>query len=178
FLRTVDRALGRYLRLHPAPLVIVGADRTASAFRSVSTNTRRLAGVVRGSHAQTPLHQLTPLIRPLLEQYLRSREDEALALLEARTSAHRSVDDMQSVWLAARAERPEMLAVEEGFFYPARLSVDGDYVMPAADVDDPDVLDDAVDEVIETVLQRGGWVALVSDGTLAERGRVALTLRR
>ena len=71
-----------------------------------------------------------------------------------------------------------MLAVEEGFFYPARLSVDGDYVMPAADVDDPDVLDDAVDEVIETVLQRGGWVALVSDGTLAERGRVPLTLRR
>ncbi len=69
-----------------------------------------------------------------------------------------------------------MLAVEEGFTYPARLSPDGDFLTPADDVSHPDVVDDVVDELIETVLLRGGWVAFVPDGALAEHGRVALAL--
>lgn len=42
---------------------------------------------------------------------------------------------------------------------------------------DPGVLDDAVDELIEAVPGRGGWVALLADGTLPATSRVALTLR-
>jgi hypothetical protein len=84
---------------------------------------------------------------------------------------------MQAVWLAARTERPEMLVVDQSFFYPARLSDDGDLVIPATDVDHPEVVDDIVDEVIELVLQRGGWVALVDPGRLDAHDRIAVTLR-
>ena len=122
---------------------------------------------------------MVPLIRPVLESYLRSRQDEALRHLAARSEGYRVASGVQSVWLAARTEFPEMLAVEEGLFYPARLSGDGDYLLHAEDVEHPEVLDDAVDEIIEIVLQRGGWVALIEDGALpAEHDRIALTLRR
>lgn len=178
FLRTVDSALGAYLRLHPAPLVLVGASRTIARFRHLSRNAGRLAGVVHGSHARTALPLLAGLIRPVLETYLRSRQDEALALLDRRTGAGRVVGGMAAVWLAARADRPEMLAVEQGLFYPARISADGDFLTPADDVDHPEVIDDAVDEVIETVLRRGGWVALVDDGALRHHDRIALSVRR
>lgn len=177
FLRTVDRALGTYLRVHPAPLVLIGARRTVAGFTALSRNTGRLAGAVHGSHARTPLPALVRLVRPVLEDYLHSRQDEALALLDQRTSAGRVVSGMPAVWLAARSERPEMLAVEHSLFYPARLSPDGDLLTPAADVEHPEVIDDAVDEVIETVLHRGGWVALLDDGALAGRDRIALTTR-
>lgn len=177
FLRTVDQALGAYLSLHPAPLVLVGASRVVARFRAVSRNTARLAGSLTGNHARTPLPALTRLVRPVLESYLRSRQDEALALLDRRTGAGRAVSGMRAVWLAARVERPEMLVVEQDLFYPARLSADGDLLTRAYDVDHPDVIDDAVDEVIETVLRRGGWVALAEDGALADRDRIALTTR-
>lgn len=177
FLRTVDRALGTYLRLHPAPLVLVGAERTLASFTRISGNLARLAGTVSGSHARTPLPTLARLIRPVLDDYLRSRESEALALLDKRSRGGAVAIGMPAVWLAARAERPEMLAIEEGLFYPARLSRDGDLITPADDVEHPEVVDDAVDEVIETVLRRGGWVALVQDGALSARQRIALTLR-
>jgi Bacterial archaeo-eukaryotic release factor family 3 len=177
FLRTVDRALGTYLRVHPAPLVLIGARRTVARFTALSRNTGRLAGCVHGSHARTPLPVLTRLVRPVIEDYLHSRQDEALELLDERTGAGRVVSGMPAVWLAARSERPEMLAVEHGLFYPARLSPDGDLLTPATDVEHPEVIDDAVDEVIETVLHRGGWVALLDDGTLASRDRIALTTR-
>lgn len=178
FLRTVDAALGAHLTLHPAPLVVVGATRTVSAFTRISRNTGRLAGVLTGSHARTPLPTLVTLVRPVLDAYLRSREAEALALLDRRTGQGRAVTGMAAVWLAARTERPEMLLVDPEFFYPARLSADGDLLTPATDVHHPDVVDDAVDEVIEIVLQRGGWVALGGAEALADRGRIALTLAR
>jgi hypothetical protein len=143
----------------------------------VSRNTGRLAGTVYGSHARTPLPTLVRLVRPVLERYLRSRQDEALALLEARADARRVVSGVPASWLAARAERPEMLAVEQGLFYPARLSTDGDRLTPADDIDHPEVIDDAIDELIEIVLRRGGWIALVEDGLLSAHGRIALAVR-
>lgn len=40
----------------------------------------------------------------------------------------------------------------------------------------PEVIDDAVDELIEVVLRRGGWIALVDDGSLGESEGVALAV--
>lgn len=59
FLRTVDQALGTYLRLHPAPLVLIGPERALATFRGLSRNLARLAGSGTGSHAGAPLPELT-----------------------------------------------------------------------------------------------------------------------
>lgn len=177
FLRTVDRALTTYLRLHPAPLVLAGSKRALATFTGLSANLGRLAGSIPVNVTTEPLTVLAERIRPALESYLLSRQQEALALLDRRTGARRTVSGMTDAWLAARTEGPEMLAVEQGLFYPARISADGDLLVPATDVEHPEVIDDAVDELIELVLERGGWVALVDDGALAAHGGVALTLR-
>ena len=177
FLRSVDRALGTYLQLHPAPLVLAGPSRVLATFTGLSRNLGRLAGQIPANVVQQPLPELAARARPVLERYLHSRQQEALELLDRRMSGHRAVSGMVSAWLAARTERPEMLAVEQGLFFPARLSGDGDLLLPATDIEHPDVLDDAVDELIELVLDRGGWVALVDDGVLEAHGGVALTVR-
>lgn len=177
FLRTVDRALGTYLRLHPAPLVLAGPAKALSSFAALSRNLGRLAGSVPANLSTEPLPVLAQRVRPVLEEYLHSRQAEALALLERRTGERRTASGVVDSWLAARNERPEMLAVEQGLFFPARVSEDGDVLTPAADVEHPEVVDDVVDELIELVLDRGGWVALVDDGALAAHGGVALTLR-
>ncbi len=176
FLQRVEQALTVHLQRYPAPVVIVGPERVLARFMAL-TRVPRIAGTIPADIGNHPLTALAQRIRPLLENYLRGRQDEALRLLDRCTGEKRAVSGMQSCWLAARYEPVEMLAVEEGLFYPARLSSDGDLLMPADDVEHPEVLDDAVDELIERVLQRGGWIALVEDGTLAAHDRVALTVR-
>ena len=133
---------------------------------------------MHGGLLTAPTSDLVARIRPVLTDYLHSRQQEALDLLDRRTGAKRTVSGIESAWLAAQAERPEMLAVEEGYFFPARLDDGGGLLTAASDVDHPEVIDDAVDELIEMVLRRGGWVAVVDDGRLAGHDRVALTLRR
>lgn len=48
---------------------------------------------------------------------------------------------------------------------------------PTTELDDPRAISDAVDELIEHVLIRGGWVAIIREGELADHDRVVLTLR-
>lgn len=177
FLRRVDTALGLYLRIRPAPLILIGPDRAIAAFRSLSGNTGRLAGTIGGNLARAPLGELARRLQPVLDLYLHSRQAEALQLLADRDRRGRVVAGLPAAWLAARHERPEMLVVEESLFYPARLSDDGDFLEPATDVGHPEVIDDIVDELIEIALQRGAWVALTADGALAGYDRIALTLR-
>lgn len=179
FFRDVDRALGAYLRTHPAPLVLVGTERVLADFRRVSGHLQRLAGCVHGSLVTSPTSDLVPRIRVVLEQYLLSRQQEALDLLERRVGEGRVASGIEAAWRATHAERPEMLVVEESYLHPARLDADHTVQAPAADdLDQPDVIDDLVDELIEAVLHRGGWVAFTEDDVLSGHGRVALTLRR
>lgn len=177
FLRRVDRALTSALRLHPMPLVLAAAEPTASSFRRSSRNTERLAGTIRGNHLTTPAAELVDLIAPVLGDYLRGRGLQALDIIEQRASEAMVLRDIHTAWRAARWERPELLAVEEDYFYPARLDADGDGLTPATDVDHPEVIDDIVDELIEIVLARGGWIALLPTGALPAGTHLALTLR-
>jgi hypothetical protein len=48
---------------------------------------------------------------------------------------------------------------------------------PADDREGADVIDDAVDELVELVLLRGGWIAFAAEGSLDDREGVALVSR-
>ncbi len=177
FWRNVDAALGAHLRLHPSPLVLAGSARTVAGFTAISRHLDRLAGTIEADLVRESQPVLAARARPVLERYLHSRQDEALALLAERTVTERAVSGLAAAWFAARHEQPEMLVVDDSLAVPARLSPDGDLVETAADPTAPDVIDDLVDELIELVMLRGGWIALARSGTLADHDGVALTLR-
>jgi hypothetical protein len=179
----VHQALATYQQLRPASVVLVGAQRILAAFSERADSPRRLAGSVVAGRVPVNLQaarlaELAERTAPVLTEYLRSRRSEALALLEKRVGQDRVAAGLAAAWQAARHGRPEMLAVEEGLFQPVRLRDGGDVLEPATDVEHPDVVDDIVDELIEAVLIRGGWVALMPDESLAAHGGAALTLRR
>jgi hypothetical protein len=172
-LAAVDLALGSYLRLHPAPVVLAGPQKLVSAFCSVSRNLTRLAGTVYGGFDEAASAELTRRTRPVLDRYLDSHQYAALALLQDRAIDQHVASGITSAWHAAHTQQPEMLIVEDSY---RALSTDGDAVTPADDITAPEVIDNLVDELIQTVLTRGGSI-LAQDGALPEHDRVALTLR-
>ena len=73
--------------------------------------------------------------------------------------------------------RGSTLIVEEGFHYPARVDASSLHLSPADDIRSPDVIDDAVDDVIETVMVKGGYIVFVDDSTLTQYQSITLILR-
>lgn len=176
FLAEADLELGQQRALFPSPLVLAGTPRLVDLFARRSRNCHRLAGMIDTAHAQT-LPELLRKSAIHLERYLRSRQAEALTLVQRTADEHpeRLAVGIEGAWHTARRTRPLMLVVEESFSVPGGI---GGVPLSPADYreTDPRHLHDLVDDLVEEVIRRGGQVALVEDGALHEHGRVALVL--
>ena len=160
----------------PLPIVVAGVTRQVAAWTSAFGSADAVVGTIAGNHDTTPAHRLDVLATPVIDDHLRRERRAALAQLAA-TDPERSACGIDAVWSAAGAGRIELLCVEETFVYPARPDHARNRLQPDDDLDRPEVLDDAIDEIIETVRLGDGRVVTVHDGALAGCGRIAARLR-
>lgn len=93
---------------------------------------------------------------------------------------HRSSTDNRQdadVWRVANEGRGSLLLVEKDYHAPATTDEAGWHLLPADEAAAPDGMDDAVDEIIETVLSKQGRVVFLENGQLETHQRIALNLR-
>ena len=177
FYKSVDDAYRPFAVDDPLPLVVAGVERNLTFFQEVSAHASSIISTIRGNYDRATVHELAQLTWPLVYEQLKEQRQEALTELDRAVGAHRCASTIGEVWRMAREGRGDTLFVEKGFLYPAHVDASGSVLSPAEDAAEPGVLDDAVDEVIETVLLKGGHVVFVDDGTLALYQRIALILR-
>lgn len=176
FFRKVDDALKPFLANDPLPLIVVGVDRFLAFFNEVSDHTKAVIGTVTGSHDKTSPHELSKLVQPLVDQHRDEKKQEALEQLERAVSERKFASTVGEVWRLSHEGRGDLLLVEEDFHFPGRLDENGALV-PANDPSKPDAMEDAVDDIIETVLNKQGRVVFVENGKLEEHRHIAMVLR-
>ena len=177
FFRQVDAALKPVLADDPLPLAVIGVDRYLAFFNEVTAHKGAILTTLTGSHARTSPHTLAKLIWPLVEANLSARRQQVLAELEQATGERKVASTIGEVWRFAHTGRGALLLVEEGFHFPAVVDASGTRLTRADDPTTAGVLEDAVDEIIETVLSMQGRVVFLADGQLAEHQRITLILR-
>ncbi|HMQ33548.1 MAG TPA: hypothetical protein PKD53_22645 [Chloroflexaceae bacterium] len=177
FFREVDQALGAYMADDPQPLALVGVDRYLAFFGEVTSHGDAIVATIRGNHDQTSAHELGKLVWPPVREALAEQRRAIFDRLNAAVGGQRSASTLGEVWRFAQEGRGQTLVVEEGYHEAAALDETGMRLLPAGDGAGPRALDDAVDEVIAAVLDKGGRVVFVDDGTLAAHSRIALILR-
>lgn len=171
FFREVDEALGSAIGDDRAPVFVVGVDRDLAVFDEVTRHADIVAARLAAGHERTPPTELADVVRPLVDEHVAARTTHAIAALVDAIGAGRAVVGVKAVWRAARGGRGRLLLVEEDYTYPAHV-VDGD--LAPADPEELAAIDDAVDEVIESVLAADGDVVFADPGTLGEHGPIAL----
>lgn len=177
FFREVDAALKPMLAADPLPLAVVGVERHLAFFNEVSHQRHAILTTMTGSHDSTSPHELGKLIWPPVESGLAANREQVFAELERAIGERKLAATVGEAWRLAHEGRGRLLLVEEDFHYPARVDETGKILTPAVDITAPDVIDDAVDEIIEAVLLKQGQVVFVDSGRLADQQRIALILR-
>ena len=177
FFRKVDAAFAPFSADDPLPLAVVGVDRYLSFFNEVTSHRNAIVATVNGSHDKTPPHELGALVWPEVKASLAKRREEAFTELDKAIGERKIASSVGEVWRFANEGRGNLLLVEEDFYFPAILDESGTHLLPAGDPMAPGVIDDAVDDIIETVLNKQGRVVFVDSGRLEDHQRIALTLR-
>ncbi len=174
FLRQVDSRLAQRLVDRSLPVVLVASERMAAEFVSVSRG-RRISAVVRTGDTRVPLAELESRARAALTEHVTDRSAAALDTIHGRLRQRRAAIGLAEAWAALLQVDPELLVVERSF--AAAVVLDDAGFRLAGDPEQPGVIDDAVDELIEAVLVRGGQVVMVPDGALAHHGHLVLAVR-
>jgi hypothetical protein len=131
--------------------------------------------MLAGNHDRTSPSALGKLVWPIFESGATVRRTEALVRLDQAVSANRHASGIDQVWRAAVGGKCQILLVEKQFKYPADVSTAGDRLL-AYTGRGPQSLDDAVDEVIERVMDAGGEVFFYSAGDLGTHQKIAAVL--
>jgi hypothetical protein len=174
FFRDVDRALRVAVEDRAMPLVVAGTERDLAYFDEVTTHGAWIVGRIKGNYESASPTEVARLALPSLDAYLASQRAASIREL-AEAVPGRTAVGVKAAWSAARDGRARALLVEDDFVYPAR-EVDG-ILEPAGDGSAPGVIDDAIDELVEMVLDNGGDVLIVEPGELGRQGPVAVLLR-
>ncbi|MEA5508389.1 hypothetical protein VB715_01285 [Crocosphaera sp. UHCC 0190] len=176
FFQQVDRAFTSYVEDESPLLIVGGVVRQISFFQEVSQYTNAIAGTLTGNFDKATIPELLPDVWPIVQSAREKQRQDALESLDAAMGTKTFVSTIGEAWRLAQEGRGKLLLVEKNYHVPAILTEDGQFQL----VDEPggtEVMDDAVDEIIEVVLAKGGDVAMVDDGTLSIHQRIALILR-
>jgi hypothetical protein len=179
FYSEVDAALGEASAGEALPLVLVGARPALAAFEEITSKGGEIIARIEGSHDEANGAAIADLVWPEVQEWLAQQRRAAVESVGAALGAKRLASGIDDSWKSAVEGRGMELVVEEGYRQPAILHREG-YVLELVDesaTDGPRHLDDAVDELVELVLEKGGEVTFVDDGALADCDRVALILR-
>jgi hypothetical protein len=177
FFQEVDEKFGAIAGADDLPLAVVGVDRYQAFFREVTRHGQSIVATVTGSHDRSSPHELAELVWPEVEKGLAAQRGAVLEDLDAAVGARRSASGIGEAWRFAQEGRARVVLVEEGFHYPATVDESGMVIEPAEDASAPGVIHDAVDEVIESVIAKGGRAMFFPDGALEQHQRIALILR-
>lgn len=177
FFRQIDSALKPFLASDPLPIAVIGVDRLLAFFNEVTDHKDSILTSLQGSHDKTSPHELGKLIWAQVKDAFAEQRQQVLSELEAAVGARKSVSTVGEVWRLASEGQGRLLLVEKDFHYPAKIDETGRHLIPVDDLTAPGVIDDAVDEIIETVLKKQGRVVFLENGQLETHQRIALILR-
>jgi hypothetical protein len=176
FFRKVDDALASLQKEDRLPVVVVGVDRYLAFYQEITKDPDAIVGLVAGSHDNPNPSSLGKLVWPVFKAGSTLRRTRALVRLREAVSLNRHASGIDQVWRSAYENRCQTLLVETGFEYPADLDPQGDRLLPYSGRGAA-ALDDAVDDVIEKVIARGGEVFFYESGVLDLHQRIAAVLR-
>jgi len=176
FLREIDTLLDVYL-IPPAKLVIAGAESNLSAFKSQTRHGAHIAGQVKGNYA-ADFQRLSALAWDIVKQHVDQQVRKLIKELEEKIGSGLVVTDLHEIWRAAQEGRAGQLLVEKDYRAPGFLvSGNNHHLHLTLPADAHTTLPDAIDDLMETVLDKNGDVFLVGNGLLAPYQRIALIAR-
>ena len=168
----IDNGLPLIFKVYSLPLFVAGTEKTLAYFKQITRHQAHIAGFIQGNFDDATESELQKLMQVQLtnwnaikEQYLRNR-------LKTPGDNIQMVTGIHDVWMQANCRYKQLLIVEKDLYCRAFSTTNGETVFENHDDESKLIAKDAVDDIIEKVLQNGGDVEFVDD--LKEYNRIAL----
>ena len=177
YMRVVNESLGHHQQDQPLGLIVVGDPLLQAAFDSESKNGTAVVGRIQGDRTGTRTSDLGQIVWPVMKDTISGVIEQALRELKVVAQQGRIRPGLDLVVAAVNGGARGTLLVEDDYHVRGSLAGEIRPGMISPDVDIRDTIDDAVDAVVERVLESGGNAVFMPPGTLRDQDRIVLLLK-
>jgi hypothetical protein len=175
FIRQMDKELMHVLNHHPLPVFLMGSKSIIGLLNSITHNKQHVKGVVEGNYEEASLDELSISLQPVYDGWKLQQQKELLHQIEEAANQKKLSVGIERVWKNAYEKKGRLLLVEKNFVAAGEHVAAGKIVYkPTIAQNDFHSSHDVVDDVIEMVIQNGGDVAFMDDGSLSGYDHIAL----
>lgn len=175
FLHHVDNGLAIILNAYPLPLFVLGTDRILGHFKKLTKHRAAVIDYIQGNYEEATTDQLKKNLEPYIANWQNVKQKAILNNLEEAGAYKKLATGIEEVWQQAMQLKGRLLVVEKNYMYAAQHGGSEDIIYKAATPFNKfSYIKDAVDDVIEKVLENGGDVEFVDEGVLKDFNQIAL----
>ncbi len=174
FLRHVDNSLNIILKAYHLPLFVVGTERITGHFNKLTRHRASVIDYIPGSYVDASAEELKQVLKPFVCDWEKILQKDILHQIEEARNQKRLSTGIHDVWHDAASYNGMLLVIEKGYMYAAQHGTNDEIYPLAEPYNKFSYIKDAVDDVIEKVLENGGDVEFVEKGLLESYQHIAL----
>jgi len=167
FLRHADQSLDVVLNAYPLPLFVLGTDRILGRFKQLTKHQKAIVNVLHGNYEEASMVELKKVIDPVISDWKKVKVKDLLNRIEEAANKKKLAVGIKAVWHDAIRKKGQLLIVEKNYMYPAQHSDTAEHIEGTEGLYNRfSYIKDAVDDVMEKILEYGGDVEFVDEGVL------------
>ena len=176
FYQKADKLLNQYV-ISDSPIILLGVQKDIAWFKKISIHAKNLIHTIDGNYDYLNKKLLADITWPEMFEHFQHHRDLLIKELEEKTGGHLVVSGIQNVWQATKDGKAFKLLVEKDFRKSGFVTDDG-YQFHERSTEKPyKIVTDAVDDIMEMVLESGGQVFLTDNHLLKDYQHIALITR-
>lgn len=177
YLREADNLLKDVITNEQISIAILAVTQKISLFSEISNYSDNIVVAINGNYEHSNIQDISEMVWSEMKKAFAFRREKVLKELEKAIGINKYATGIDEVWKLAMEGRGKILLTEINFHYTARIDDSGLQLFPSEIESGPEVMDDAVDEIIETVIKKGGEVVFYDNDKLLKYDRIAMILR-
>lgn len=175
FLQHIDHSLDIVLQAYHLPLFVMGTDRILGHFKQISKHGKSIVETIRGNYEESSMAELKQVLEPFISDWKKVKEKDLLNQIDEAAGKKKLAAGIKEVWRDAVHTKGQLLVVEKNYMFPAQHGADADVISKLEESYNTSLyIKDAVDDIIEKVLDNGGDVEFVDEGLLKDYESIVL----
>ena len=177
FLHYIDNTLDFIMNSYQLPLFVIGEGVITKQFIIITKHINSVIEEVQSDYEEEDMEEIKKLVMPYTTEWQKVYQKFIAGQLKTAVSANKCVSGVTNVFESAMHHNGRLLLVEENFQYPATYTKPEEMIYKATRPHSRfSFVNDAVDEIIEKVLDAGADVEFVSEKIMKHHDHIALIL--
>jgi Bacterial archaeo-eukaryotic release factor family 3 len=165
FLRHVDNVLDMVLAAWPLPLFVLGTEKVVGHFKKLTKHGASVIEYIHGNYSKAGEQELQAALAPHINDWQKVKQKDLLNQFEEAAGKNKLAVGIKEVWQAAMQHMGRLLVIEKNYMYAAQHGSEATVIYKAQQPYSKfSYIKDAVDDIIEKVLENGGDVEFVEEG--------------